>query len=58
MMTGASIWLAGSIGLACGAGLYVIALVNRLFAMIILTLFGYLEKLLVRKRGDDQADLH
>lgn len=54
MTTGASIWLAGAIGLACGAGLYGIALVNLLFAVVILTGLGYLTAFLERKRGDDE----
>jgi putative Mg2+ transporter-C (MgtC) family protein len=40
--TGASIWLAGAIGLACGAGYYVLAAVNVVLAIVILTFLGWL----------------
>jgi putative Mg2+ transporter-C (MgtC) family protein len=39
--TGASIWLAGAIGLACGAGYYVLAAVNVVLAIVILTVLGW-----------------
>jgi putative Mg2+ transporter-C (MgtC) family protein len=40
--TGASIWLAGAIGLACGAGYYVLAALNVVLAIVILSLLGWL----------------
>ncbi len=42
MTTGASIWLSGAAGLACGAGFYVFAAINVVLALIILTVVGYL----------------
>lgn len=42
MTTGASIWLAGAIGVACGAGYYVLAVINVALALIILTVLGYI----------------
>lgn len=36
LTTGAGMWLAGAIGLACGAGRYLIALMATVFALVIL----------------------
>lgn len=50
--TGASIWLAGAIGAACGGGYYTIAILSVLFAVAILSLLGLLENRL--KDQDDE----
>jgi putative Mg2+ transporter-C (MgtC) family protein len=42
--TGASIWLAGAIGVACGGGYYAIAALTLVFAMVILSVVGLLER--------------
>lgn len=42
--TGASIWLAGAIGLASGSGLYTIALLATAFGIATLTLLGSLTR--------------
>ncbi len=56
MTTGASIWLAGAIGVACGAGYYVLAVINVALALIILTVLGYiayrLQKAAARSEGN------
>jgi putative Mg2+ transporter-C (MgtC) family protein len=44
LTTGASIWLAGAIGLACGGGFYVIAGVTVGLAVVILAIIGLLER--------------
>jgi putative Mg2+ transporter-C (MgtC) family protein len=51
--TGASIWLAGAMGTACGGGYYAIAALTLVFALVVLTLFGLLTHRL--KNGDGQA---
>ena len=43
LTTGASIWVAGAIGLACGGGYFVIAGVVTGFTIIILALAGFLQ---------------
>lgn len=43
LTTGAGIWVAGAIGLACGGGYFVIAGVVTGFTIIILALAGFLE---------------
>ena len=43
MTTAATIWLVASIGMACGAGLYLLAALGTLIAMIILIGLGELE---------------
>ena len=40
--TGSGIWLAGAIGYACGAGYYVLGAIATVFALLILTIFGWL----------------
>lgn len=42
MTTGASIWLAGAIGVACGAGYYVLAVINLALALIIPIILGHI----------------
>lgn len=43
LTTGAGMWLAGAIGLACGLGLYLIAGVITVMALITLTLVGFIQ---------------
>lgn len=43
LTTGASMWLAGAVGLACGGGFYAIALIGTLLALIVLIILGKLE---------------
>jgi putative Mg2+ transporter-C (MgtC) family protein len=54
--TGASIWLAGAIGLACGAGYYVLAALNVVLAMVILTLLGWVVQRARNAAGMPQQD--
>ena len=42
--TGASIWVVGGIGMACGFGFYVHAAITTAIAAVVLTLLGLLEK--------------
>lgn len=44
MTTGASIWLAGAIGLGCGSGQLMIAATTTVLALLVLTAIGYLER--------------
>ena len=43
LTTGAGMWLAGAVGLAVGAGLYLIAIAATVLALIILFLMKRLE---------------
>lgn len=43
MTTGAGIWLAGALGLACGAGYGALALIAGLFTIGVLTVLGRIE---------------
>ena len=43
LTTGAGIWVAGAIGLACGGGYFVIAGVVTVLAIVILAVVGWLE---------------
>ena len=51
LTTGASMWLAGAIGLACGGGFYTIAIVGTVLALGVLYLLGKVEARLLP--GDD-----
>ena len=59
LTTGAGMWLAGAIGVACGTGRFTIALMAMLLAVIVLTVFRGIERwLFTRSRSphDDGAD--
>lgn len=43
LTTGANMWLAGALGVACGAGYYTLAGIATVFALIVLVLIGRLE---------------
>lgn len=43
LTTGASMWLAGALGLACGAGFYTIAMMGGLLTLFILAVIRYIE---------------
>jgi putative Mg2+ transporter-C (MgtC) family protein len=49
LTTGAGMWLAGAIGVACGSGRYSIALIGAVLALVILSLVHILE---IRLRGN------
>lgn len=48
LTTAATIWLVASIGMACGAGFYILAALSTLIAIVVLIGFGKLEKPLQR----------
>ena len=43
LTTGANMWLAGAVGVACGAGFYLLATFGAVFSVIIITLLQKLE---------------
>ncbi|MFZ5784721.1 MAG: MgtC/SapB family protein [Pseudomonadota bacterium] len=51
LTTGAGMWLAGAVGLACGLGLWSIALLGAVLALIVLGLLGTLQQ-----KFTDEAD--
>jgi putative Mg2+ transporter-C (MgtC) family protein len=48
LTTGANMWLAGAIGVACGAGFYLLATLGAVFSIIIITLLQHLEARFMR----------
>ena len=44
LTTGAAMWLAGAVGVACGGGYYSIALMATVLALLVLSVLGYLER--------------
>ncbi|MBA7701635.1 Protein SrpB [subsurface metagenome] len=57
LTTAATIWMVASIGMACGAKLYLLAVVSTLIAVVVLIGFGRLEKPLGRfgKKNKSQS---
>jgi len=53
LTTGAGIWLAGGIGLACGGGYYAIAVITTLITLFVLVLAGWLERRSPKKDDPD-----
>lgn len=57
LTTGAGMWLAGAIGLACGIGLLPLAAMATVMALIILSLVGYLSsKAAIGTAATDRPD--
>ncbi|MET0534552.1 MAG: MgtC/SapB family protein [Steroidobacter sp.] len=52
LTTGANMWLAGALGVACGAGYYVLAAMGTIFALIVLVLLAKLQARLSDKQPD------
>jgi putative Mg2+ transporter-C (MgtC) family protein len=55
LTTGANMWLAGALGVACGAGDYVLAAFGTVFAVIVLAVLGRLERALRKDPPDTGA---
>lgn len=55
LTTGANMWLAGALGVACGAGYYFLAVVGTVFALIVLVVLAKLERRLTSKPPDDNV---
>lgn len=55
LTTGANMWLAGAVGVACGAGFYLLAFLGALFSVIIVTLLRRLEGRLGKNESDPTA---
>lgn len=55
LTTGANMWLAGALGVACGAGYYFLATIGTGFALIVLVVLAKLEHRLSTRSGNDEA---
>ena len=53
LTTGAGMWLAGAIGVACGLGLWQIALFSTVLALIVLVLLYAVENKMDMNKGED-----
>jgi putative Mg2+ transporter-C (MgtC) family protein len=49
LTTGASLWLAGAIGVACGIGYYFIAILATVLAFLVLTVLRFVENAMPKK---------
>jgi|JI10StandDraft_1071094.scaffolds.fasta_scaffold84317_2 putative Mg2+ transporter-C (MgtC) family protein len=52
MTTGAGIWLAGALGLACGAGYGMLALMAAVLTMVVMTLLGRIQHAAQKAMGN------
>ncbi len=57
LTTGAGMWLAGAIGLACGIGIWQVAVIATLLAIVVLAALRAVEKRLLGKRDRDRTDV-
>jgi putative Mg2+ transporter-C (MgtC) family protein len=55
LTTGANMWLAGALGVACGAGDYTLAVFGTVFALIVLVVLGRLEHRARKDPPDEDA---
>jgi putative Mg2+ transporter-C (MgtC) family protein len=55
LTTGANMWLAGALGVACGAGYYFFAFIGTAFALFVLVLIAKLERRLTNKSPADEV---
>ena len=55
LTTGANMWLAGALGVACGAGYYFIAMIGTGFALIVLVVLAKLQQRLTTRPADDET---
>ena len=56
LTTGANMWLAGALGVACGAGDYTLAAFGTVFAVIVLVVLGRLEAMARKGASDKDSD--
>jgi putative Mg2+ transporter-C (MgtC) family protein len=55
LTTGAGMWLAGAIGVACGTGRFTIALMAVVLALVVLSLFHAIEDRLFKAKEEREA---
>jgi putative Mg2+ transporter-C (MgtC) family protein len=53
LTTGANMWLAGALGVACGAGYYILAVIGTVFALIVLVVLARLQARWTDKEKDE-----
>jgi len=53
LTTGANMWLAGALGVACGAGYYVLAMIGTVFALIVLVVLAKLQARIAPEKPRD-----
>lgn len=55
LTTAASLWAVAAVGMASGAGLYIVAIGATLLIVIVLAIFDWLEALMKRRLGLDES---
>ena len=52
LTTGAGMWMAGAIGVACGSGFYVVAAIATVFVVVVTFVLGYFERRVLHTNGE------
>jgi putative Mg2+ transporter-C (MgtC) family protein len=52
LTTGASLWVSGSIGVACGGGFYMVAIVATILSLIVLYVLSFVAKAMDTSKPD------
>ena len=56
LSTGASVWLAGAMGVACGGGFYELAALTTVLSLVVLTLLGFVQRHVQKAVDPDSKD--
>lgn len=56
LTTGANMWLAGALGVACGSGYYALATLATGFALVVLILLGRIERRFQKRGAADEGE--
>ena len=56
LTTGANMWLAGALGVACGAGYYFIAMIGTVFALLVLVVLAKVQTRIIGGKPADDLD--
>lgn len=52
LTTGAGMWMAGAVGVACGSGFYVVAIIAAVFVVSVTIVLGYFERRVLHTNGE------
>jgi len=55
LTTGANMWMAGALGVACGAGDYTLAVFGTIFAVLVLVVLGRIEQAARKGTSDEDS---
>lgn len=56
LTTGAGMWMAGAIGVACGSGFYAVAVIGAVFVLLVTVILGAFEKRILHSKTRRSLD--